>query len=196
MTLRQAYGVLERQGLIRRRRGIGTFVAAPGLEKSLPDMRSFTEEMVAQGKVASSRLLSLQIREPAAASREFFHLSADEPVYAIRRLRLSDGTPAALESTEVPASLCPQLERFDLASQSLYKILEEHYKMQLGWCDQEVSAELPGKPHRKLLDLRSPDALLVIRRKSYATNGTPVELAVTAYRGSIYRARIHAARVR
>lgn len=196
MTLRQAYGLLERDGLIRRRRGLGTFVASPELEKSLPDMRSFTEEMVAQGKVATSRLLSFDLLAPLPAARDFFRLPEDEFVYTVRRLRLSDGVPAALESVEVPQSLCPHLERFDLASQSLYKVLEEHYKIQLGSCDQEVSAELPDKTRRQLLDLRSPDALLVIRRKSYATNGIPVELATTAYRGSIYRARIHAARMR
>jgi GntR family transcriptional regulator len=146
--------------------------------------------------VATSRLLSFDLCVPVPATREFFHLPESESVYTIRRLRLSDGVPAALESVEVPQSLCPHLERFDLASQSLYRILEEHYNIQLGSCDQEVSAELPDKTRRKLLDLRSPDALLVIRRKSYATNGMPVELAATAYRGSIYRARIHAARVR
>ena len=111
MTLRQAYGLLERDGLIRRRRGLGTFVASPGLEKSLPDMRSFTEEMVAQGKVATSRLLSFDLCVPLPATREFFRLPESESVYTIRRLRLSDGVPAALESVEVPQSLCPHLER-------------------------------------------------------------------------------------
>src|SRR5450759_2315917 len=45
MTLRQVYGLLEREGLIRCRRGVGTFVAPSQVDKSLPEMRSFSEEM-------------------------------------------------------------------------------------------------------------------------------------------------------
>ena len=196
MTLRQAYGLLEREGLIRCRRGVGTFVAPSPVDKSLPEMRSFSEEMAARGKVPSSRLLSFDLAKPSPSACEFFGLSEDQPVYDIRRLRLGDDIPVASENVQLPAHLIPNLERFDLSSQSIYKILEEHYQIQLGWCNQEVSAVSPDKLHRKLLEINTPVALLVYKRRSYAGNGVPIELAVTAYRGDIYTASIHADRVR
>ncbi|HWQ52119.1 MAG TPA: GntR family transcriptional regulator [Bryobacteraceae bacterium] len=196
MTLRQAYALLEREGLIQCRRGVGTFVAPSRVDKNLPEMRSFTEEMVARGKAASSRLLSFRLAKPCPATREFFGLAESDPVYDIKRLRLGDGVPVALERVELPAPLFPNLERFDLATQSVYKVLEEHYGIQLRWCDQEVSAVPPDKLHRRLLEIHATLALLVIKRKSYTVNDIPVELAVTAYRGDIYTASMHSKRVR
>ncbi len=195
MTLRQAYGLLEHEGLIRCRRGVGTFVAPSQVEKKLPEMRSFTEEMTARGKVASSRILSLRHVRPSPEAQEFFGLSTDQLVYEIQRLRLGDDVPVALENVILPMHLFPNLERFDLSSQSVYKVFEDHYRIQLGWCDQEVSAVAPDKIHRRLLEINTPVALLVIKRRSYAVTEIPIELATTAYRGDIYTASIHADRV-
>jgi len=115
--------------------------------------------------------------------------------YVLRDLLLPAGTAFPPERV-LPARLFPNLERYDLASQSLYKVLEENYKIQLGWSNQEVSAALPNKLQRKLLGINTPVALLVVKRMSYTTGDVPVELAVTTYRGDIYTAAVHAKRVR
>jgi GntR family transcriptional regulator len=195
MTLRQAYGLLEREGLIRCRRGVGTFVAPSRVDKNLPEMRSFTEEMNARGKVASSKVLSFRLVKPTPGAQEFFGLTEGQSVYEIQRLRMGDDVPVALENIVLPVDLFPNLDRFDLSNQSVYRVLEDHYKIQLGWCNQEVSAVSPDKLHRKLLDIKTPVPLLVFKRRSYAITDVPIELATTAYRGDIYTASIHADRV-
>ncbi len=53
MTLRHAYGLLERDGIIESRRGVGTVVREQRADKKLPEMRSFTEEMAARGRGSS-----------------------------------------------------------------------------------------------------------------------------------------------
>ncbi|HWB96308.1 MAG TPA: GntR family transcriptional regulator [Bryobacteraceae bacterium] len=194
MTLRQAYSLLERDGVIQCRRGVGTFVAPSRVEKNLPEMHSFTEEMTARGKVVTSQLLSFGLRPPSAEAAELFE--APVTVYEIRRLRLGDGAPVALEKVELRADLFPNLERFDFSRQSIYQVLEDQYRIQLGWCNQEISAAPPDREHRRLLEIHTPVSLLVIRRRSYAVSGLPIELAITSYRGDIYTASIHADRVR
>lgn len=196
MTLRQAYDLLQRDGLIECRRGVGTFVAHPRVDKSLPEMRSFTEEMTARGKVPSTRLLSFTVTRPSRAAAEFLHLAGSDLVYEIQRLRLGDGVPIAIERVQLPARLFPGLERFDLAAKSLYRVLEDHYGIQLERCAEDISASRPDKVQRHLLGIGPSVALLVITRKSYASNDAPVELTVTAYRGDIYTASLHAMRVR
>ena len=125
MTLRQACGLLEQEGLIERRRGRGTFVSPKKMRKRQQEMRGFTEEIRARGGIPSSRLLDFRRTEPDLATQEFLGLPAGELVYQIERLRLNDGMPLALENVAVPCYLCPHLDRFDLATQSLYAILEE-----------------------------------------------------------------------
>lgn len=196
MTLRHAYGLLERDGLIESHRGRGTFVAQPRMEKNLPEMRSFSEEMAARGKRASSRILRLQVKQPGSRTQQFFSLAEDQKVYEIQRLRLADNVPIAIETVELPERLVPNLHQFDLQAGSLYRILEESYGIRLVRCHEEISAARPDANQKVLLQLDRAVALLVIKRMSYAANDQPVELAVTVYCGDMYTAAIDAVRTR
>lgn len=196
MTLRHAYGLLERDGLIESHRGRGTFVAQPHMEKNLPEMRSFSEEMAARGKTASSRVLRLRVKQPGSRTQQFLALAEGQKVYEIQRLRLADNVPIAIETVELPEHLLPRLQEFDLQGASLYRILEESYGIRLVRCREEISAAMPDASQKKLLQLDRAVALLVIKRMSYAANDQPVELAVTVYCGDMYTAAIDAVRTR
>src|SRR3954452_4104678 len=60
MTMRQANDVLEREGLIERQRGRGTFAVQNRLIKQEQETRSFSEEIRRRGGVPSSRLISFK----------------------------------------------------------------------------------------------------------------------------------------
>src|SRR5919204_6545624 len=57
MTLRQALEVLEREKLIERRHGLGTFVAAPSIDYDILQFRRFAADLSAQGEDVTTRLL-------------------------------------------------------------------------------------------------------------------------------------------
>jgi GntR family transcriptional regulator len=195
MTLREATRLLENDGLLESHRGRGRFVAASRLRKLQQEMRSFTEEIRARGGVPQSRLLSFALREPVPNALEFFQLNRGEEVYEIRRLRLRDGIPLAVEEVQISQRLCPGLDRFDLTRNSLYSILEESYGLGLEHCVEEISAGLPSTLERKQLDIPRSVAALIVNRKSYANAGQPLELTRAAYRGDLYSAIIHSVRV-
>jgi GntR family transcriptional regulator len=196
MTLREAYDILERDGFIERHRGRGTFVAPHRVRKQQQEMRSFTEELMARGLRASSKLLFFRRSRMSTAAHQFFGLPESEMIYEIQRLRIGDDVPLAIETVQIPCYLCPDLEHFDLTTASLYSILEQNYGLDLIHCVEEVSAELADRTQKTLFGLRGSSAVLVIRRKTYSTNGTPVELALTVYRADQYRAIVHAVRPR
>ena len=196
MTLREAYDILDRDGMIERKRGSGTFVAAPRMRKQQQEMRSFTEELTKRGIAPSSRLICFERRCTTPEAAAFFSIPSDEFVYHIERLRSGDGKPLAIEAVEVPAYLCPGLEAFNLGKESLYRVLESNYGLDLAHCVEEVSAELASRAQKGLLGLSGPAAVLVIRRKTYSSNETPVEMAEAVYRADRYRAIVHAARPR
>lgn len=191
MTLRQAYAVLAREGLVDAQRGRGTFVRRSRIERTLGQMVGFSEEMTAKGKKPSSDLLALERTEPSEAAREFLRSPA---VYRIERLRLADQIPMAIEEVQIRADLAPDLEDFDLASRSLYEILENVYHLRLLHCDQVVSASLPGSRQRKLLEIGSNVALLNVTRRSYATSEVPASFGTTQYRGDLYTVSVHGER--
>ncbi len=196
MTMRQANDLLEREGLIERHRGRGTFATPNRIVKQEQETRSFSEEIRRRGGIPSSRLISFRTIHAFGAAAEYFGAGPKETLYAIERVRLADDIPIAFESVQILSRLCPKLERFNLVDYSLYQILEENYGIHLGRSEQELSAIQPTKLHRKMLGMRQNAAVLLVRRKTYTVQEQPVELATTAYRGDLYTAVVLSSRPR
>jgi GntR family transcriptional regulator len=194
MTLRQALDVLERSELIRSERGRGTFVRARQIEKHQQEFRSFSEEMAARGAVVSSRLINLRICTPEPVAQEFFGVSREERVFYIERIRLADAIPMALESVQILVARCPDLARFNLEKDSLYRILKQEYGIHLVRSVEEIGAVAAPARVRALLGLQRSTPLLEIHRRAYAPGDQPVEYTCSRIRGDRYRAVVHSAR--
>lgn len=194
MTMRQANDLLEREGLIERQAGRGTFAVQNRIIKQEQETRSFSEDIRRRGGVPSSRLISFRSIESNAAEAEFFGITPGQTVYEIERVRLADNTPIAFESVRIPAVLCPHLERFNLVDHSLYAILEGNYGIELAGSEDEISAIQPNKLHRKMLALPRNTAVLQIKRKTFTSDGRPLEIATTVYRGDLYTATVKSMR--
>ena len=194
MTLRQAMSLLDREGLVNSRRGVGTVVTHSRLRKQQAEALSFSEEIRARGGRPGSRLISLELAIPTPSVRDFFELHEQQKVYEVQRVRLKDGEPLALEFARLPERLCPGLERFDWARSSLYETLERSYGIRIETWDEEISAEIPNSEQRKLLCLPARTAVLVVNRKAYMEDGRPVELTRSFYRGDRYSAISHSVR--
>ena len=196
MTMRQANDVLEREGMIERQRGRGTFAAQHRLVKQEQETRSFSEEIRRRGGVPSSRLVSFKTVEASAALAPDFEIDPGDPLYVIERIRLADGIPMALESVQIPVCRCPNLERFNIVDHSLYQIFVENYGIELARSEEEISAIAPNKDHRTMLQLPRKAAVLLVKRRTFTNDGKLFELATDAYRGDLYVAMVQSTRNR
>lgn len=188
MTLRQAYAVLDREGLVDAQRGRGTFIRRPRIERTLSQMIGFSEEMLARGKKPSSRVLTFEQTGPSDIASQFLGAG---PIFRIERLRLADGVPMAIEEVQIPQPLCPGLERFDFETQSLYRVLDQVYRLQFDRCEQVVAASIPDHRQRSLLEIGPKVALLQVTRQSFTKADRPATYGVTHYRGDLYTAAVH-----
>jgi len=100
MTARQALRSLCEDGLAYSRRGKGTFVAEQKQERNINQLLSFTEEMKSHG--ARSRLLSFSAADPDREAARVLQLGRREKVFQIRRVRLADSVPMAIETSCLP----------------------------------------------------------------------------------------------
>jgi DNA-binding GntR family transcriptional regulator len=182
MTARQAIALLVADGLVVVRHGVGTFVAEPKLTYDALHLLGFSETLAAQGGCTRSDVLE-QIVEPAppVVAREL-DLEAGAPVVKVRRIRRAQSEPLVLETSYLPAALCPGLEREDLAGRSLYALLENDFDLRLAGARQHFAARPAGESERELLALPEGGCVLVAWGVSEDDAGRLVEYFEAVYR--------------
>jgi GntR family transcriptional regulator len=181
MTVRQAAQRLVDEGLIYRVPGVGTFVAEPKVHRDMARLRSFTEEMARRGAVAGSRVLSAELRAGTADELAALHLAPRSMVTHVRRLRLADGKPVAIENVVLPMS-CSAVLNEDLEHSSLHEALRTLGEIPTSATGTLVAANADAED-AKLLQVEPGAALLVEERLIVNQSGQPLEKTQTRYLG-------------
>ena len=191
ITVRRAIGDLVADGKLRRVRGKGTFVAPSPLVSRM-HLASFSEEMREQRVDAASIILHSGLATPPLDAAEFFGTAPETPHIQLRRLRLGDGQPYAVDDAWYNATYVPDLLENDVYH-SVYTLLDKQYGLGITEAEQTVTAVTAGPDNAPLLDVDADTALLHIVR--YARSGTHnVEFCSSVYRTDRYRLTTRVAR--
>ncbi len=108
-TVRRALAALAEDGLVRSRRGSGSFVAAPPAEYPIEARTRFRRSMEAAGRVPGKRIVSCETRPATAAEAAPLALAPGDAVHVADGLALADGTPVAAFHSLFPAARLPGL---------------------------------------------------------------------------------------
>jgi len=190
MTARQALHGLKANGYAFSEKGRGTFVTKPKLEKNIMHLHGFTEDMRQRGMKATSKLLEQSIVEANGELGEKLKLNAGGQIMRLRRLRLADGMPMAVEESHIPLRQFPGLDRVDFAKNSLYATLRERYGVRVGYADETIEAFPATREEAELLTIPRNASILSITRVILTMQEVPIEAACSRYRGDRYRALI------
>lgn len=185
MTARNALTALERQGLVERRRGAGTFVAVPRVHYN--ELVSTTEMMAGRGFSVVSRVLVTQIVEdqPEIAAR--LGITGTSALVKIERLRQVEREPLALETSYLSASKFADLALKPLDRGSLFLTLENRYQTQVAYADEEVDATIADKREATLLRISDGAPVLRICQLIYSTKSQPILYVLGLYRSDRHK---------
>ncbi len=187
MTVRRAFRELENDELVEPRHGSGTYVRTRRLEQTIDRVIGFTDEARHLGFRPGSRLLELGVVSAEPDVAEALRCRAGADVLRVARLRTADDAPLALQLAFLRSSLA-SLTVDDLeVDGSLYRALERRFGVLPQRARQTITARLPTRRERVLLEIGSHEPVLGLERTTFDPDDLPFEFVRSAYRGDRYR---------
>jgi GntR family transcriptional regulator len=125
-VVREALRVLEEDGLVARRHGVGTFVRDHPILKNLNFNFGITEMIESAGLVSGTSYFAIQSETADQEKAEQLRVDPGTPLVTVQRVRTADGRPVVYSLDTLPESLLkragfdPQL----LLTQSIYNVLQ------------------------------------------------------------------------
>ena len=174
MTLRQALEVLEREDLIARRHGLGTFVAAPSIDYDILQLRRFAGDLTAQGEHVTTRALDSRVVRADRRVATALGLGPRARVVLVERLRLVDGHPMSLQRSFLPVALGEEVLKADLGTTPLRQVLEFKLGITIERARENVSAVRLGSREARELGCRVGVPGFESERVSFDAGGAPV----------------------
>lgn len=188
-TVRQALTILEREGVVFRLRGAGTFSNPPVLRINarLDVAYEFTHLIELSGFKAA--IDTVAVRREAASPDLARRLSvrAETPVLTTRKVFLADGQPAIFVIENITVSLIR--ESFDDAelSRPIFEFLDNRCHVRVDYIVSEIiPCAAQGEP-AVLLKIDSGQAVLNFMEVFYSQSSKPLAVATVYFRDPLIR---------
>jgi GntR family transcriptional regulator len=194
ITVRQALSDLQREGMIFKIPGKGTFVAKTKAFQELTQLEGFAEAMSRMGYEIYNQVTSHKTVPAAAKVAQKLKLAVGAPVAEIKRVRHLNRAPLSLEVTYLPEELGERLRKVDLATRDIFLVLENDFGIALGHADLQIDAMLADAALARPLRIEEGTALLRMERLTHTAAGEPLDFEYLYFRGDAFQYRLQIAR--
>jgi GntR family transcriptional regulator len=190
ITVRQALTDLQKEGLIFKIHGKGTFVSKAKATQHLRRLEGFGEAMSGAGHETFSKVLGHRIVRAGKIVGDRLRLAERDEVMEIRRVRYLDREPISVDVTYVPPAIGKRLIREDLPHRDIFVILENDYGLALGNADLSIDAMLAEEDVAAALGIETGSPILRIERLTFTAEGTPLDFEFLYFRGDAFQYRL------
>ncbi|WP_042692654.1 GntR family transcriptional regulator [Azospirillum sp. B506] len=186
VTVRRALDLLEKEGLVQRKAGSGTFVHdTRAVRPIVADLSNVLSHLIDMGRSTDVKLLSFGYGVPSDQIAESLGLKPGERVQRSVRVRLIDGEPFSYLTTHVPEWIGLTYSEAELAAHPLLELIERS-GVTTERATQAINATLAGPEAATALDLEIGSPLLTLTRIVYEPSGRGVEHLHALYRPDRY----------
>lgn len=187
MTARHTLSILEREGVVERRVGAGTFITNYKIEMDFITFNSYTKTMRGKGLLPSTQVLSIGYIEAKPLIANKLKVQEEEKLVVIKRLRLANEKPFSIEESFIPDRYCPGIGNWITEENSLYEILEKEYGITLVKAKEYMQVKVADESDCKLLKIRSESPCILREAVAYDVDGKEIEYSTSLTRSDIVR---------
>ena len=187
-VVRQALADLEREGLVLKIKGKGTFVTGRKMDTSfIQDTLGFHESMVKAGHVVQSHILKLTTEPCSVETARLLEIGVGEPVVQFDRVRSVDGRPVQVVRASMPAKLFPGLTDLDMTDRSLYQVFRDTYGVRAASGHRGIEAVALARQDADLLGVPRGTPGLRMYSVTRSSDDIVFEHFIAYYRGDSFR---------
>ncbi len=187
VTIRRAVAEIEQEGLLYRIQGKGAFICKEKIPQYLAKLTSFSDDMRTRDLRPDSRILALESITAGSYVAEMLKIDPGDPVVLLKRLRLADGEPMAIETCYIRNEIGAVIMDTIADGVSLYKLFADTCGIKLKYALQSIEISTLKSWEKKLLGNESPPYALFIKRQTFDIENVPVEYVESKYRSDRYR---------
>ena len=136
-TLRKSLALLEKQGVLERIQGSGTYVRQPQSSQQIYEL--FRLELTSGPGLPTAHILDVSLQGYPADVPALVRVG--EPCWRVRRMRFLSQQPVAMEEIWFSAKECPDL-RADELGDSMYLFYQQRLGVWIGRVEDQISAAL------------------------------------------------------
>jgi GntR family transcriptional regulator len=176
-VVREALRILEEDGLITRRHGVGTFVRKNSILNNLSVDFGTTDMIVSAGMMPGTTSLVVAEESAASPAMEALELEPGTPVLSMERVRTADGRPVVFSLDVMPLKQVNDLEAFRKlaeSGQSLYALMANHLGLIIDYGIARILPVLAEDDIAEKLQVEPGSALLYLLQTDYTAADQPI----------------------
>ncbi|UKJ09266.1 GntR family transcriptional regulator [Solitalea lacus] len=179
-TLRQAINNLVKEGLLERKKRLGTRVTNQKISTNLNNWMSFTQEMESMGLSFKNLMLKVENKKADDEVSKGLQIEEKTEVLCLKRVRSTDESPMVyFESYFHPRLAISEQESFE---KPLYETLDKKYNIVPVYSQEEIKAIAASKKIADILKISEGEPVLERKRVVLDAGRRPVEYNVCYYR--------------
>ncbi len=186
VVIRGALGKLEEEGLIYRMQGKGAFVSKNKVNQNASRLTSFTQDMLQRNMVPGSKIMVKEFVPCTPFLSSKLQISRNEPVFMLKRLRMADDAPMAIEVCYLREWIGNRINEHLVDGASLYQLLAAKCGITLKYAMQTIEVGTLEKSERDLLGQNCPRCTAIITRQTFDVDNNVVEFVESRYRSDRY----------
>ncbi len=191
-TLRQAINTLVTEGLLVRKKGVGTRVENKRIFTGAGNWLSFSEEMRILGIEIHNFELQIFRQEVSPEAAAFFDIEEGTKIMRLERLRGKKEYPFVYFTSEFNPKI--PLSASENYNRPLYEILESDYGIIAQTSKEEISAAAADHFIASKLEVKPGVPILVRKRFVYDVYNNPIEYNIGCYRADSFTYTIESKR--